>query len=164
MAKILVSSCLLNCAVRYDGSSVEACSDDFEWLVDTQEIVSLCPEVVAGLPIPRVPAEICGANGTEVLDGTAGVIGSDRTDLTEQFMLGAKLALELCRKHNIQYAVLTENSPSCGSNYIYDGSFSGTKIMGSGVVSALLQRAGIIVFSQHTVGQLRELISASRAN
>ncbi|WHI50941.1 DUF523 domain-containing protein [Microbulbifer sp. MLAF003] len=75
--------------------------------------------------------------------------------------MGAKLALKLCRRHNIRYAVLTENSPSCGSGYIYDGSFSGKKIVGVGVVSALLEKSGIQVFSQHTVGILRELIGSS---
>lgn len=161
MAKILVSSCLLGSAVRYNGSAVEVNSIDFNWLVDSQEIVSLCPEVAAGLPVPRVPAEIYSGSGTEVLAGTARVIGSDRADVTEFFLSGAKIALQLCHQHNIRYAVLTENSPSCGSGFIYDGSFSGNKKVGAGVVSAFLEQAGIQVFSQYNVGRLRELIGIS---
>ncbi|GAA5445961.1 hypothetical protein Misp06_04168 [Microbulbifer sp. NBRC 101763] len=161
MTQILVSSCLLGCAVRYNGTDVEVYNSDFDWLVETQEIVPLCPEVAAGLPIPRAPAEISGGNGADILAGAARVIGSEKKDLTDQFLLGAKLALKLCRRHNIRYAVLTENSPSCGSGYIYDGSFSGKKIVGVGVVSALLEKSGIQVFSQHTVGILRELIGSS---
>ncbi|WP_444895396.1 DUF523 domain-containing protein [Microbulbifer sp. SSSA005] len=65
-------------------------------------------------------------------------------------------------QHNIKYAVLTENSPSYGSDYIYDGSFSGAKIVGSGVVSALLRREGIKVFNQNIVGRLRKLLEVSR--
>jgi len=161
MAKILVSACLLGCAVRYNGRAVEVNSTDFNWLVDSQEIVSLCPEVSAGLPVPRVSAEICGGSGTEVLAGTARVTGSDKVEITEQFLLGAKIALQLCRQHNIRYAVLTENSPSCGSDHVYDGSFSGRKRVGPGVVSAFLEQAGIQVFSQYNVGRLRELIGIS---
>ncbi|WP_226647096.1 DUF523 domain-containing protein [Microbulbifer variabilis] len=163
MAKILVSSCLLGCTVRYNGSDVAVNSKDFNWLVYSQEIVSFCPEVSAGLPIPRVPAEICGGSGTEVLAGTARVIGSDREDLTDQFILGADLAPRLCRDKDIKFAVLTENSPSCGSNFIYDGSFSGVKKKGVGIVAARLRESGVLVFSQHTVGSLGGLIEISRS-
>ncbi|WHI44486.1 DUF523 domain-containing protein [Microbulbifer sp. JMSA004] len=162
MAKILVSSCLLGCAVRYNGSHVEVHNNHFDWIIETQEIVPLCPEVVAGLPVPRVPAEISGGRGVEVLAGSAKVLGINNEDLTEQFIRGAKRALQLCLQHNIKYAVLTENSPSCGSDYIYDGSFSGAKIVGSGVVSALLKREGIQVFNQNIVGRLRKLLEVSR--
>ncbi|WP_444920809.1 DUF523 domain-containing protein [Microbulbifer sp. CnH-101-G] len=163
MAKILVSSCLLGCAVRYNGSDVEVDSKDFNWLVDTQEVVPLCPEVSAGLPVPRAPAEIFGGSGTEVLAGTARVIGSDREDLTDQFILGADLALRLCRDQDIKFAVLTENSPSCGSNFIYDGSFAGVKKKGVGIVAARLRKSGVLVFSQHRVGRLRDLVEISRS-
>ncbi|WP_445359337.1 DUF523 domain-containing protein [Microbulbifer sp. ANSA005] len=121
-------------------------------------------EVAVGLPVPRVPAEISGGRGAEVLAGSAKVLGINKEDLTEQFIRGAKRALQLCLQHNIKYAVLTENSPSCGSDYIYDGIFSGAKIVGSGVVSALRRREGIQVFNQNIVGRLRKLLEVSRDN
>ncbi|MBM5073449.1 DUF523 domain-containing protein, partial [Vibrio parahaemolyticus] len=67
-------------------------------------------------------------------------------------------ALELCKKQQIKYAILAEGSPSCGSSKIYDGTFNGIKIDGSGVTTALLERNGIKVFSQHTIAKLREAL------
>ncbi|MCO1334141.1 DUF523 domain-containing protein [Microbulbifer sp. OS29] len=162
MVKILVSSCLLGCAVRYNGSAVEVHSADFNWLLETQDIVALCPEISVGLPIPRVPAEILGGDGVAVLSGSAQILGSDKSDLSDKFVLGAELALRLCKEQDIQYAVLTENSPSCGSQYIYDGNFSGIKKKGSGVVAAILMQSGIRVFSQYAASELRRLISIVR--
>ncbi|MFJ0631730.1 DUF523 domain-containing protein, partial [Bordetella bronchiseptica] len=45
--------------------------------------------------------------------------------------------------------VLKEGSPSCGSGYTYDGSFSGARIAREGVTAACLTRAGVRVFSEH---------------
>ncbi|WP_310795032.1 DUF523 domain-containing protein [Vibrio harveyi] len=59
------------------------------------------------------------------------------------------------KNQQIKYAVLAEGSPSCGSSKIYDGTFDGIKIDGSGVAAALLERNNIKVFSQHTIDQLR---------
>lgn len=58
--------------------------------------------------------------------------------------------LELCRARGITRAVLKENSPSCGSCRIYDGSFSGRKIPGEGVTARLLREHGIAVYSEET--------------
>lgn len=93
-----------------------------------------------------------------MLDGVANVVGNDGIDVTEQFVSGAERALELCKKQQIKYAVLAEGSPSCGSSKIYDGTFNGMKIDGSGVATALLERNGIKVYSQHTIAKLRETL------
>ena len=46
-------------------------------------------------------------------------------------------------------AILKEGSPSCGSHYIYDGTFTTTRVPGgSGVTTAALRAAGIRVFSE----------------
>ncbi|GAL13231.1 purine nucleoside phosphorylase [Vibrio astriarenae] len=78
-----------------------------------------------------------------MLDGLATVIGNDGNDVTTQFVCGAENALELCKKHQIEYAILAEGSPSCGSSKIYDGTFNGIKIEGAGVTAALLERHDI---------------------
>lgn len=44
--------------------------------------------------------------------------------------------------------ILKQNSPSCGSDMIYNGEFSGTKVKGVGVTTALLRRNGIDVISE----------------
>jgi uncharacterized protein YbbK (DUF523 family) len=48
----------------------------------------------------------------------------------------------------IRVAVLKEGSPSCGSSFVYDGSFSGRRVQGPGVTTALLREAGVAVFSE----------------
>lgn len=151
MAKNLVSACLLGCKVRYNGSDLKPSNNDFDWLIKNHEIVSFCPEVSAGLPIPRVPAEIqCGV-GQDVLSGNAKVLDRDGLNLTDKFLLGAQLALEKCKLENIEFAVLTEYSPSCGSNSIYNGDFSAKKKVGNGVTTALLKEYNVQVYNQHQV-------------
>ena len=54
----------------------------------------------------------------------------------------------MAQKHKVSTVVLKENSPSCGSNFIYDGSFSGTKIVGLGITACLLKQHGFHVISE----------------
>lgn len=155
MVKVLVSSCLVGNKVRYNASCLSIPELDLNWLKSNVELVVFCPEVSAGLPTPRAPAEIITGKGVDVLDGSANVVGNDGVDVTTQFVSGAENALELCQKQQIKYAVLAEGSPSCGSSKIYDGTFNGIKIDGSGVAAALLERNSIKVYSQHTIAKLR---------
>ncbi|GAA3936180.1 DUF523 domain-containing protein [Litoribacillus peritrichatus] len=157
--KILVSACLLGSKVRYNGTDKKAQNDDFEWLLSNHEIIPLCPEVAAGLPTPRPPAEIQFGTGEDVLTSKANVMGNDGVDVTAEFIRGAHIALEVCLAEGIQYAVLTELSPSCGSSDVYDGRFSGKTVPGAGVVAALLKQHGIRVFNQHNVGHLKALLA-----
>ncbi|MBW6390630.1 MULTISPECIES: DUF523 domain-containing protein [Halomonadaceae] len=151
MEKVLVSACLLGRRVRYDGGAKSLASEILaQWQAEGR-VVSVCPEVDAGLPTPRPPAEIIAGDGGGVLTGSAQVVDRDGTDLTEVFRQGASLALQLCREHDIKVAVLTEHSPSCGSTQIYDGSFSGVKRAGAGVTAALLRQHGVRVYGQHEI-------------
>ncbi|OLQ86398.1 hypothetical protein BIY22_12185 [Vibrio panuliri] len=161
MEKVLVSSCLVGNKVRYNASCLSIPEFDFNWLQSTFDLVVFCPEVSAGLPTPRAPAEIIAGKGEDVLRGSSKVLGNDGVNVTTQFVVGAKNALELCQRQQIKYAVLAEGSPSCGSSNIYDGTFSGTKVKGAGVTTALLESKGIKVFSQHTVDQLRSMLDMS---
>ena len=149
MKKILVSACLLGNPVRYDGNSKAIDSTDLDALLAQDRVISFCPEVAGGLPVPRAAAEIQNGDGNAVIAELARVKTRDGRDVTDYFLSGAQQALALCHEHNITVAVLTETSPSCGSNQIYDGSFSRNAIPGSGVTAALLRQHGIKVFSQH---------------
>ncbi len=149
MRKILVSACLLGNPVRYDGNSKALNHPLLDQWVEQGRIVSFCPEVAGGLPVPRAAAEILDGDGNTVFDHDARVATRNGRDVTDYFVAGARRALALCQQHNISLAVLTESSPSCGSEQIYDGSFTHAPIPGVGVTTALLQRNGILVFSQH---------------
>ncbi len=149
MKKILVSACLLGDPVRYDARSKPANHARLDELTAQQRVVSFCPEVAGGLPVPRQAAEISGGDGAAVIAGVASVITQGGSEVTRAFLSGAEQALELCRKNGIEVAVLTESSPSCGSGRIYDGSFTRNAVPGSGVTAALLRRHGIKIFNQH---------------
>ena len=158
MAKILISACLLGCKVRYNASDLKVANSDFEKLVAVHDVVSYCPEVSAGMLIPRAPAEIRGGDGFDVLSSRAKVIDEDGQTLSENFITAAKNTLRKCQTEKIQFAILAESSPSCGSSQIYDGNFKGTKITGKGVTAALLEQNAIGVFSQYQAGDLLRLL------
>jgi len=146
--KILMSGCLLGERVRFDAriKNYENAVVQ-QWFVD-KRIVSVCPEVQSGMPVPRLASEIDGGDGKTVLSGNAKVISTSGVDVTNDFLKGANIALDLCKKHHIKIAVLKESSPSCGSHQIYNGQFSGIKRKGFGVTTALLEENGIRVFSE----------------
>jgi len=158
MNKVLVSACLLGKRVRYDGGSLSINEQILDSWLSEGRVVSVCPEVEAGMSIPRKPAEIAEGHGGQVLDGEADVIERDGGSVTDDFIEGASVALARCQQHNITVAVLAESSPSCGSSFIYDGSFSGNRIPGMGVTTALLRRHGIQVYSQHELAEADKAI------
>ena len=158
MEKVLVSACLLGKPVRYDGQGLTAADDILAAWQSAGQVVSVCPEVDAGMSIPRAPAEIVCGEGVDVWSGAAAVMEKTGTDVSDYFKKGARIALALCQKHNIKVAVLTEKSPSCGSKHIYDGSFSNRKISGAGVTATLLTQHGIHVFSQHELTQANMML------
>lgn len=140
MRKVLVSACLLGDAVRYDGRSKAAPHPVLERWLREGRVVKVCPEVAGGLAVPRPPSEIQP-------DGR--VVASTGADVTAEFGRGAAEALRLAKAHDVACAVLKEGSPSCGSGFIYDGTFTKTALPGQvGVTVRALQAAGVRVFSE----------------
>ena len=54
-------------------------------------------------------------------------------------------AMDTIKEEQILCAVLQSRSPTCGVNRIYDGSFSGKLISGSGIFAQALKNAGYTV-------------------
>ncbi|WP_232698929.1 DUF523 domain-containing protein [Brevibacillus daliensis] len=148
----LVSSCLAGVECRYDAN--HCLHERIQDLVKQNKAVIACPEVLGGLPTPRDPAEIQGGNGLDVIEGRAKVITITGQDVTEMYLQGAKKALKLAQEVKATHVVLKENSPSCGSHMIYDGSFRGQKVSGEGVTAALLRQEGFIVMSERDLAHL----------
>ncbi len=148
MQKILISACLLGEAVRYDGKHQQQHHKILHQWIQQQRVISFCPEVAGGLPVPRVAAEIVGGDGIDVLSGRASVMDKAGENISEAFIRGAQSALAICKQHHIKMAILARRSPSCGNQLIYDGTFSGTIISGMGVTAALLKQHDIWVFNQ----------------
>jgi uncharacterized protein YbbK (DUF523 family) len=158
MNKILVSACLIGENVRYNG---RVKINESSWLKDwkvQERLVPFCPEVAGGLPVPRPCSEISGYDGHAVLYGDAKVMNIKGKNVTQYFLTGAQKALELARLHNIKLAVLKDGSPSCGSTYIYDGSFSGIKKPGNGITTVLLEENRIRVFSEREILEAAEYL------
>ena len=107
--------------------------------------------VVESLPLA---AEIVGGDGKAVLAGRAEVLNRKGVNVTPHFIDGAQKALATARMKECKLAILTENSHSCGSSWICDGSFSGVKLPGQGVTAALLEQHGIRVFNQYQIEQV----------
>lgn len=147
--RVLVSACLLGERVRYDGTGKSSADAILVRWIAEGRVVSLCPEVAGGLPVPRRRAEIAGGRGGgSVLAGAATVVDESGEDVTESYLAGARLALSVIRESEIGVAVLKEGSPSCGSGFVYDGTFTGRRVLEYGVTAALLREAGIAVFNE----------------
>jgi len=147
--KLLVSACLLGGRVRYDGGDKLLASELLERWAEEGRVVPFCPEVAGGLAVPRAPAEIQA--GGRVIDASG-------ADVTAAFEEGARQALALAQAERCRFALLTDGSPSCGSSFVYDGSFSGTRVSGMGVTTALLERHGIRVFAPERIVEVIPLL------
>ncbi|MEV7972628.1 DUF523 domain-containing protein [Cellulomonas sp. NPDC089187] len=158
MLPVFASGCLGLARLRWDGRSVPI--DDPIWSRWQAEgrLVQFCPEVAAGLPIPREPAEIVGGTAADVLDGTARVLGRTGTDLTDAFLRAAELGVQQIRQHRPALAVLVDRSPSCGSTTVYDGTFTGTRVPGRGLSAELLVREGVPLFTPATLADAADLV------
>lgn len=151
---IIVSSCLAGVNCRYDGESREA--EMIRKLVHERKAIPLCPEVMGGRPIPRDPCEITGGTADDVLAGRAKVVDKNGKDVTAEMVEGAKYVLAAAKRMNVTAFILKTKSPSCGKGKIYDGTFSGTLIDGNGILTALLMKEGIKVYTEEDCGPFVE--------
>ena len=140
--KLLISACLCGKNTKYSGGN--NLIERLDELQQKYDLYLICPEVDGGLTTPRNPSEQLGEK----------VVSNKGVDVTNEFNLGAKIALEVALKNNIKKALLKESSPSCGTHKIYDGTFSGKKIQGMGVAAKLLKENGIEVYSDEEIEKL----------
>ncbi len=132
---IIVSACLAGYRCRYDGKIIP--DEEIVALVKEDGAIPVCPEMMGGLPCPRVPAE-------RTKDGLR-VVTREGKDVTEAFTCGAFEALRMAKLYGCDRAILKAKSPSCGCGQIYDGTFSGTLRSGDGVTAELFKENGITV-------------------
>jgi len=141
----IVSSCLAGVKCRYDGN--DNCIAAIREMVENGSAIPVCPEVLGGLPIPRVPAEIIRSEC-----GTISVVNKDGVDVTDCFIKGAQATLSIAQANGAKKAILKSKSPSCGCGQIYDGTFTRTLKDGNGITTELLLNNGIVVLSSdHSV-------------
>ena len=133
MTKILVSGCLLGENCKYNGGN-NYNPRVVEFLKD-KEVISICPEMMAGMGCPRNPIEI--------VDGVLTDCHGKNVDAL--IRKSVMEIMERIRDEEIQCAVLQSRSPTCGVNQVYDGTFSGKLIPGSGIFAKSLMDAGYLV-------------------
>ena len=133
---IAVSACLLGENCKYNGGN-NYNLELSEFLKD-YDVIKVCPEMLGGLSVPRVPAEILNGN----------VINKEGIDITNNYVEGAKKTLSIALENDIKVAILKKNSPSCGMGMIYDGTFSHTLVSGDGIAAKLLKENGIRILNE----------------
>lgn len=119
--KIVVSSCLLGHKTRYDGRDKKV---EFPNLPPDIEFVPFCPEVEAGLGIPRETIEL-----VRLADGRIRVMGTQtRIDVTEMLEQCCAEMADRLEHEGVDGFVLKARSPSCGiasALHDYDGNVVG---------------------------------------
>jgi len=138
--KYIVSACLAGECCRYDGKSNTV--NSVKELVESGSAIPVCPEILGGLPVPRIKCELRRNE-----NGSAAINGEDGNDYTVYFTAGAEAALEIARKNGITAAILKSNSPSCGMGLIYDGTFTGKLTEGNGITAELFLKSGLDVIA-----------------
>ena len=141
MEVLLVSACLMGFDCKYSGGNNALPPAALYNLRRSFRLIPVCPETAGGLPTPREPSERRGER----------VVSRDGRDVTAAFQKGAALTLRLAERYGAKRALLKCNSPSCGSGFVYDGSFSGTLIPGDGMTAELLKSQGISVVGENVL-------------
>ena len=135
--KLGISKCLCGENCKYNGGN--NLKDYIKVLEENNEVITICPEVLGGLPIPRVPFELINDRA----------INKDGIDVTDKVINGCIKTLNIIKENGITKVILKENSPTCGVHYIYDGTFSHTKIKGMGLLTRMLIENNIVVESEY---------------
>ena len=128
--KIMVSACLAGENCKYNGGNNR--NEKILQLMADNEVFTVCPEELGGLPTPRIPSEI--------KDGL--VIAKDGRIVDAEFRAGAAKCLETAGREQPDLVVLQSRSPSCGVKQRYDGTFSGRLVDQAGVAAQLLMENG----------------------
>lgn len=150
MKKILVSECLYGGRiVRYDGGDTTETNPVFLKWKQEGRLVPICPEVFGGLPTPRPDSQRVG---DKVQTGAG-------KDVTAEYTKGAKEALRLAQENEVAFAIMKQDSPSCGSKYIYDGTFTDTKKEGQGLAVEYLRNAGFKVFGEEDIAEAEKFLN-----
>jgi len=146
---ILVSACLAGINCKFDNDMKK--NDKIVRLLLEGRAIPLCPEILAGFKTPRPAMEIINGDGKDVLESRANVMDKNGNDYTKKIIEGARKVLKVVKILNIRKAILKSKSPSCGKDLIFDGTFNGNLIKGDGVLTALLKKHGIKVYSEKEI-------------
>ncbi len=138
--KVLVSACIMGENCKYNGKNNR--NDAVIAFLKDKEVVRICPELLAGMPIPRPCAEL--VNGVVTDDSGRNVDAAYRR--------AVELAMSGIRPEEFDLVILQSRSPTCGVNQIYDGSFTGRLVPGQGLFAKALMERGCKVVDAEAFG------------
>lgn len=144
---LLISACLLGVSCRYDGKTKPLDEKILNKLKEKHHLIPICPEIMGGLPTPRIPAEIAKDRR---------VLRRDGADITSEYEKGAHEALRLAKFFGCTTVILKARSPSCGRDVIYDGTFSDTLTEGDGITAELFRKNGIRIIREDEISNFLE--------
>lgn len=111
--KIGVSACNFGARVRYNRKGadrvglLEREKDAFLW-------TPVCPEVFAGLGVPREPMKLVDGNGDAFWTGRARVKNKKGLNVSAVVRDGAQAALACLKRAGVEAYIFMDGSPSCG--------------------------------------------------
>ena len=141
-----VSACLLGRRTRYDGRLLDA---RIELDPDVFHAIPVCPELAAGMRVPRPAVDLCGPAGA-IVDGAGEARDEDGREVSATLLAGAHACLDELRAAGASAVVLKERSPSCGLLETPQGREPGAPA-GPGVFGELATREGFEVISSTQV-------------
>lgn len=143
---VVVSACLLGLACRYDGLSKGSAAVLIA--LRGRRVLPVCPEVAAGLGVPRAP--FCFAEeGTErVLETRRGLPSAAGEDVAPRLVPACERLADVVLREGVREAILKERSPSCGVHAVHVGTVVRP---GEGVFASLLRKGGVAVCSEEDV-------------
>lgn len=140
--EIGISACQFGGRVRYNGKGQDVTRligrerSDFIWH-------PLCPEVMSGMGVPRVPVSLRGGNGDDFWEGRAEVKSREGVNLGDWMKLGCASCLETLKRSGVKAFVFMEGSPSCG---VYRTSLKNKRLgHPPGIFGSLLLREGFFL-------------------
>lgn len=123
----IVSACLIGINIRYNGKN--SLNKDVLSLFKKGIVISMCPEILGGLGVPRPKSTIKNDR----------VINEKGLDVTKNFEKGATEFLNFVKKINPESIYLKEHSPSCG---VKSTSINWKRQEGCGITTKLLMNYG----------------------
>jgi len=131
---VLVSKCLIGIPCRWHGRDLPVNQFVHEFIHDNLDVnlIPVCPEVMGGMTTPRRPSKIMNGRVYETCDNRKYRIHNTGEDVTDFFVKGARMTLQICKDFNVKRAILCKYSPSCDKG---------------GITGSLLRKNGITVIN-----------------
>jgi len=111
--RIGISACMYGAKVRYNSKGYEMMGylkrekSNYVW-------TPVCPEVMSGMGVTRLPIRLTGGNGHDFWEGKVKVKNKIGRDVSSMMKQGAEACFETLERAHVDAYIFMEGSPSCG--------------------------------------------------